>query len=471
METEVRVPPYPIPELAEFLRSYRKHFYRVESLQVLERYATGLLAEIGRRKSGAAVARAVAGLSRQALCRLMVETEWDEAAVNRHRIATMIARVVAGDGMLVIDDTGLPHKGKKAVGIAHQYCGELGKKANCQVVVTIHYVDPYYAWPVLGRLYLPESWCEDEKRRKAAEIPAEITFQTKPEIALDLIDQARAMGIPFSTVGADSGYGDNPNFLDGLDSRQIDHVVAVACDFGVRLLDEVAEAAEHPLPAKKKDGRPRTHPHPEQVAPRHRADALIADQPDSAWRAITWRMGDEGPLSKQFIAIRARRSHGDITGPEGWLIGERPLPGHDGEHKYYWSNMSASAPLARLAELAHRRPGVERGYQDGKGFTGLGDYPARLWHSFHRNLTIEMLALSWLVLQQSPPDKVEIVLEPPSAVETPGEPVFPLRPRTIPQRGQDSGAGLSVPVHRIGTLARPEWPDRRVSTCRSVSLT
>jgi SRSO17 transposase len=441
MEALIKVSPYPIPELAEFLRPYRHHFYRVESLSVLERYATGLLAEMERRKSGAGVAEAVAGLSRSAVCRLMAETEWDEAAVNRQRIETMVAQAVAGDGMLVVDDTSFPRKGEKSVGVARQYCGELGKKANCQVVVTIDYVDPYYSWPVLGRLYLPKSWCEDEKRCQEAQIPAEITFQTKPEIALDLIDQAKAAGIPFSTIGADSGYGDNPNFLDGLDSRQLDYVVGVACDFGVRLPDEVAEAAEHPLPAKGKDGRPRTHPHPVRVAPLHRADAVIATQPDSAWQTITWRMGDDGPLTKRFIAVLVRRSHGDITGPEGWLIGERPLPDHDGEYKYYWSSLPASTPLARLAELAHRRPAIERGYQDGKGHTGLGDYPARLWHSFHHNLVIEMLALSWLILQQPPPASTEIALEP-QPVGTPDEPVFPLRPGTVPQRGGGSGAGL-----------------------------
>lgn len=447
MKTLLKVSPYPIPELAEFLRPYRKHFYRAESLRVLERYAAGLLAEVGQRKSGAAVAEAVAGLSKSALYRLMSETEWDEATVNRQRIETMVARAVAGDGMLVIDDTGFPRKGPKSVGVAHQYCGELGKKANCQVVVTSHYVDPYYSWPGLGRLYLPKSWDEDEERRKAAKIPAEITFQTKPEIALDLIDQARAAGIPFTTVGADSSYGDNPNFLDGLDSRQFDCVVAVARDFGVRLLDEVAEALARPLPVKKKEGRPRTHPHPVQVASLYRADAVIADQFDDAWQTITWRMGDEGPLTKQFVAIRVRRSHSDITGPEGWLIGERPQPGHDGEHKYYWSNLPASTPLARLAELAHRRAAIERRYQDGKGYTGLGDYPARLWHSFHRNLAIEMLVLSWLVLQQPPPDKIEIVLDPPSAVETPDKPFFPLRTRTVPQRGTAPASGLRVSVH------------------------
>jgi SRSO17 transposase len=432
MGRSIEVSPYPIPELAEFLRPYRRHFYRVESLQVLERYATGLLADIEQRKSGARVAAAVAGLSEAAVYRLMAESMWDEMDVNRQRVGNMIAQAVAGDGMIIVDDTGLPRKGKQTVGVAYQYCGELGKKANCQVVVTLDYVDPYYAWPVEGRLYLPKSWCGDQERRQGAQIPAEVVFQTKPEIALALIDQARAWGVPFDMVGADSGYGDNPNFLDGLDRRQLGCVVGVARDFGVRWPEEVAEAAEHPLPAKKQSGRPRTHPHPLQVAPLHEAEAVLAEQPESAWQTITWRMGSEGPLTKQFTAVRVQRGHADVTGPEGWLIGERPLPKHSGELKYYWSNLPASTPLARLVELAHRRAAIERSYQDGKGQIGLGDYPARLWHSFHRNLTIEMLVLSWLILQQPRPAQVEIVRDPLASVRNPDEPFFPLRSGPLP---------------------------------------
>jgi SRSO17 transposase len=422
-----RVSPYPIPELAEFLRPYRKHFYRLESLWVLERYVTGLLAEIEPRKSGAGVAKAVAGLSESGLYRLMGETEWDNMAFNNQRIGIMVTEAVAGDGMLIVDDTAYPRKGTKTVGVAHQYCGVLGKTANCQVVVTADYVDPYYAWPALGRLYLPQSWCQDENRRQAAQIPAEITFQTKPEIALDLIDQAQAAGIPFTCVGADSGYGDNPNFLDGLDSRQLLYVVGVARDFAVRVLDEIAEAED-------------------SLTPLHRAEAIVAAQPDTAWQTITWRLGSEGPLTKQFVAVRVRRSHKDVTGPEGWLVGERPVPGHTGDHKYYWSNLPADTPLARLAELAHRRAAIERRYQDGKGYTGLDAYPARLWRSFHRHLTIEMLVLSWLLLQQPSPATIEIVIEI-QPVETLDGPVFPLRPGTVPQCGTGSTSGLRISTH------------------------
>ena len=143
------------------------HFYRCESLPVLERYATGLLADIAR-KSGAGIAEAVAGLSESAVYRLLAQSAWDEAAVNRQRIAVMVEQATAGDGMLVFDETSFPRQGPKSVGVAHQYCGALGKTANCQVVVTADYLDPYYAWPALGQLYLPEAWCQDPECRATA---------------------------------------------------------------------------------------------------------------------------------------------------------------------------------------------------------------------------------------------------------------------------------------------------------------
>ena len=278
-----------------------------------------------------------------------------------------------------------------------------------------------------------------------------------------MLDQARAAGVPFDLVGADAGYGDNPNCLDGLDQRQGACVVGVASDFGVRRLAQVTAAVARPLPSKQKAGRPRTHPHPVQLAPLHRADAVLASQPETSWQTITWRMGSTGPLTKQFSALRVRRGHADHTGPEGWLMGERPLPGHEGESKFYWSSLPAATPLARLAELAHRRPGIERGYQDGKGQTGLGAYVARLWHSFHRQLTIEMLVHSWLLLQQPAPPTAQMVVEPRS-VESPNEPVFPLRPRPVRQRGRCPTPSQRIPAQRTDPLARPNRPDRRLDT-------
>lgn len=302
----------------------------------------------------------------------------------------------------------------------------MGKTANGQVVVTTRYVDSYYAWDVNGQLYLSEEWCQDAERRRRAGIPDDMPFQTKPAIALGLIDEAKETGVPFNVVVSDSSYGDNPTFLDGLETRNLFCVVAVACDFGVRLPEEVEAAAKQPLPSKKKSGRPRKHPHPVQQAPLHRADEVLVTQLEETWQTITWRMGTDGPLTKQFVALRVYQAVGETTGSEGWLFGERPLSGHKGEKKFYWSDLPISTPLARLAELSHRRPGVERGYQDGKGFTGLDAYAARKWDSFHRHLAIDMLVLNWLALQRPPVENPVIVLEP-QAVQSPNEPLFPLR--------------------------------------------
>lgn len=314
------------------------------------------------------------------------------------------------------------------------------------------YVDPYHAWPVNGQLYLPEGWAEDPARRQRAGIPPGVGFQTKPAIALHLIDQAQAAGVPFGIVVTDSSYGDNPAFLDGRDERRLPGVVAVHRDFGVRLLAEVAEAAARPLPPTKKPGRPRTHPHPARVAPLHRADAVLAQQPESAWQTSSWRQGTDGPLAKQFVAVRAHRAAGDTTGPLGWLIGERPRPGAAGEEKVYRSTLPATTSLARLAEVAHRRPGIERAYQDGKGGSGWADYPARQWESFHRHLVIEFLVLSWLTLQKPRAATPPVVVDPPP-VGPPGEPVFPLRTRSLPERRRDPPAGARIPRRGARSLA------------------
>ena len=346
------------------------------------------------------------------------------------------------------------------MGVAPQYCGVLGKKANGQVAVTTVYVDPFYAWPVNGQLYLPDAWTNDPARRKRAGIPPRVTFQTKPALALELIDQAQAAGVPFGIVVTDSSYGDNPAFLDGLDERKLPGVVAVHCDFGVRLPDEVRQAAARPLPPTKKPGRPRTHPHPVQVAPLHRADAVLAQQPAAVWQTISWRQGTDGPLIKQFMAMRVHRAVGDTTGPVGWLMGERPRPGESGEEKYYWSNLPSTTPLARLAEVAHRRPGIERSYEDGKGGSGLADYAARKWESFHRHLAIEFLVLSWLTLQKPPGATPQIVVDP-QPVGSPSEPVFPLWTRALSERRADPPAGGGIPRRRVGSLAGAVGTHRR----------
>jgi SRSO17 transposase len=270
-------------------------------------------------------------------------------------------------GILVLDDTGLPKPGRRSVGVARQYSGTLGKVANCQVVVSAHYVadEPTSSapvpWPLTAQLYLPEAWATESMRRAKVRVPTDVTFQTKPELALALVDQARTWGVPFATVVTDAGYGDHPTFLLGLDDRHVAYVVGVSSTFGVRLPDEVRAATLVPPPRPRGRGQPQK-PRPASL---YAAKAVLDALPEDHWQLITWREHDDIVLRKQFAAVRVHWATGGAqfstshprvyTGPEGWLLGERPVPGDSGAVKWYFSNLVADTPLPRLVELAHSR--------------------------------------------------------------------------------------------------------------------
>jgi len=216
----------------------------------------------------------------------------------------------------VLDATSFPKQGQQSVRLQPQYSGSLGKRANCQVMVSAEYVADEPAsstplhWPVTAQLYLPERWADDSERRQRAHIPEEIAFQTKPQLALALLDRARAWQVPYRFVVADAGYGDNPTFLDGLEEREIQYVCGVDRDFGVRLPAEVREAAAAQPEKRPGKGRPRL-PRP---APLHTVEAVTATLDDSAWQTISWREGTKGAMGKQFTAVRVHRA----TGGAGW---------------------------------------------------------------------------------------------------------------------------------------------------------
>jgi SRSO17 transposase len=227
-----QAPSEPLPELAEFLAPFRLKFTFNRSFTSLERYLTGLLTE-HPQKNCDTMAQVVPGTSQQNLQYLLTDLVWDEQALNRQRIEQMLELPSEGDGVLLIDDTGFVKKGSASVGVARQYTGTAGKVCTCQVTVNCHYAERTLAWPVATRLYLPRAWTDDPARCAKAHVPPEIEFQTKAEIALALVDEADAAGVPAECVVADGDYGDNPNFLNGLEARRKRCVAAVRKDFQV----------------------------------------------------------------------------------------------------------------------------------------------------------------------------------------------------------------------------------------------
>ena len=230
--TVPKASPDALPELAAFLAPFAPLFRRHTSRDSLERYLTGLLTDLPQ-KTADTIAAAVAGTSTERLQHLLTDATWDALALDEARVKRLLAIHPPRGGVLVFDDTGLPKKGTESVGVAAQYSGTLGKIGNCQVVVSAQYLadDPAssspFHFPVSARLYLPESWITDDERRKRTHVPDEISEQTKPEIALQLLDQAQAWGLPIQAVVVDAGYGDNPNFLAGLDARRVPYICAV----------------------------------------------------------------------------------------------------------------------------------------------------------------------------------------------------------------------------------------------------
>jgi SRSO17 transposase len=366
----VHASPAVLPELDAFLSTFNVRFRRSEVRVALERYLTGLLTELPNKNCDT-LAQAIPGTPEQRLQGFLTTMQWNEEDLNRQRVEKMIAEATLGNGVLIFDDTGFAKQGKASVGVARQYSGTLGKVGNCQVAVTCCYSDPQASWPVAVRLYLPEAWTADPERLKRARVPADVTFQTKPEIALSLLDQARDWGVPHRCVVADADYGDNPNFLAGLQERNERYVVAVRCDFQVRPKHRGAPACQ-------------------------RADQALALLPKSQWRTIRWRHGTQGWLRKKFVALRAWRLTAAGEAHIGWLLGERAARGQPEERKFYWSNLSASASLETLVDYAHRRHAIEQFHEEAKVELGWDQYQGRLWPGFHRHAVTVMLAMSFL---------------------------------------------------------------------------
>jgi SRSO17 transposase len=461
----------PLPEIARFLKPFAPLFRRSQSRRSLERYVTGLLTDLDRKNCDT-IAAAVAATSTERLQHLLTDADWDSQELDGARVRSLSEKSPKG-GILVLDDTSFPKKGKSSVGVARQYCGALGKRANCQVVVSAEYIAdelessrPLHR-PVCAQLYLPEGWVNDRGRRERAHVPEEVHFRSKPQIALSLVDLSSGeWGVPFEVVVADSGYGKYPMFLEGLEERELPYVCGVESTFGVRLPEEVRAANKE---AGAPPYRGRGQPPKERPAPLYTAEEVIDSLPQEAWQTLLWREGTKGTLGKQMVALRAHRATGSdrhstthervVTAAEGWLIAERPLrraaEGEDlpdeEELKYYYSSLGAQVPLERLAALAKSRWAIEQFYEDAKGECGLGDYQGRRWDGLHRHLALVMVAYSFLMVHSS------ILGKDPSSEE---EAFSPLQSAQAHHAASDSPAGIDVVAGGSSALVHRNRQDK-----------
>ena len=416
-------------ELQGYLALFRTVFSRLETFLNACSYVVGLLSGL-KRKNGETMTEAIEGIANtEAVHRLMALSPWLAEELDRLRVEHALCHACTGDedAAFILDEVSQLKQGKGSVGVKRQYLGCVGKTANGQVAVTVHYADRRFDWPVTGCLYLPEDWAKDGKRRAKAGVPKEIAFATKSEIALDLIRQALAWGIPARWVLMDAGY-DDLDVLVELERLELAFCIGVKRDFMVRVPEEVEQWVAPPPLGR---GRPRKHPDPRSLPSVYRVDEVLAALPESLWREVAYRLGTAGPLTKEFAALRVQSATTKRMGPDVWLLFERPLPGNHGEVKHYVISARRDLALEEMAQVAHRRPLIERfSYENGKGEVGLRDYQGRSWRGFHHHLALAMLALTWLNLQRRP-------LEPPAPAVPPAEP--PASPPSPPAR-------LSLPL-------------------------
>jgi len=395
---------------------------RKERRQHAEEYIRGLLMD-GERKSIEPMANRLPDGDVQALQQFVNQSPWPYEKV-RAPLARKVEQEFVGEAYWLIDEVSFPKQGKHSVGVARQYCGALGKTANCQVAVTLDLGTEDSSVPLDWALYLPEEWLEDPARRKKAGIPEEVTFKRKWELALDLIDEVRDWGLENRTVLADSLYGDTYEFRQGLRERGLNYIVQVS--------GELTGWTEDPHPSEppmKRGGEiPRKRFYAKDFHPARTLCEIAKALPSRSWKRITWREGTKGPLTSRFARVVVWMAHGLVQGktmqqfPEELLI---EWPEGDKEPWKYW--LSSFPPdrisFRGLVRRAKGRFRVERDYEEMKSELGLDHFEGRSWQGFHHHVTLVAMAYAFLMLERMGNKKnfwIDLASCPPLDAETLG---------------------------------------------------
>jgi SRSO17 transposase len=376
-------------ELERWLKPFRAGLNRAAQKHWMAVYLKGLVLP-GERKSIEPMAARVAPGAVQQLHHFLSTSPWPAAPLEDELVRRADRLLGGPEALLVIDDTALPKQGTHSVGVARQYCGCLGKRANCQVLVSLTLAQGEVPLPIALRLFLPDAWIDDPARCDEAAVPEDRRRHlTKTDLALEELDRVRALGARFGYAVTDAGYGLSAKFRQGLCERGLLWAAGIPRTQGIYPTTVVLAWPQAVT------GRRRKHPVPD--ARPIAAEAMLAP---AAWRSVSWRRGTKGPLRAAFAAMRVRPADGvpirggiHLPGKELWLVGEhRP----SGERKYYLSNLPADATLERLAALIKARWVCEQAHQQLKEELGLDHLECRSWRALHHHALLTMMAFAFL---------------------------------------------------------------------------
>ena len=367
----------------------------------LNEYCAGLLMPL-ERKSVEPIAALTApeqcSAKHQSLLHFVGNSPWSDEVVLA-KVREQVLPAIERHGPIrawIIDDTGLPKKGNHSVGVKRQYCGQLGKKANCQVAVSLSVASDTASLPIAYRLFLPSDWAEDGERRAKAGVPDDVNFQTEGEIALDQIKAAQTASLTPGVVLADAGYGPSTPFRTGLTDLGLTYIVGVLSNISVW------PPGTKPLPPTGKSRRATKIANQFLCMNWSPGEPIALSLDDANWHEVTWREGTNAPLTSRFTALRVRPARGDhkrsIAREVEWLLIEWP-EGEAEPTKYWLSTMPDNTELNELVDLAKLRWRIERDYQDLKQEIGLGHYEGRGWRGFHHHATLAIAAYGFLILE------------------------------------------------------------------------
>jgi len=360
-------------DFEEFHARFAHLFVRSEPREQMAKYMRGLLSPV-QRKNGWQLAEAVGDATPDRTERLLYKARWDSDKARDELQRFVVETLGHPDGIGVVDETGFLKKGTKSVGVKRQYTGTAGKVENCQVGVFLVYVAPKGQTFLDRRLYLPREWCEDAERRREAKIPDDVTFKTKPELAAEMLKHAWEQGVPMLWVTGDEVYGNSTQFRDAIKAEEGHYYV-------------LAVASNTPVWAERPGAEP---PPPTTVA------AVVDSWPQQQWQRLKVAEGEKGPITYDWAYARVVESRNGLPGPDAWLLARRSLADPT-DIAYYLSSAPPATPLLTLARVASSRYAVEQVIEEGKGETGLDEYEVRYWHSWHRHITLSMMAHAWLV--------------------------------------------------------------------------